>query len=128
MTKQRIHQAFFREAVISSYDETCCVTGLRIRECLIASHIVPWSVDEEYRADSTNGLCLSATFDRLFDAGLITISDDLRVRVAEGLMKSKNSSTEELVGKYNGKPMLVPKRFMPSAERLRWHWSNVFKG
>jgi putative restriction endonuclease len=128
MTKQRIHQSFFRETVISSYDETCCVTGLQIRECLIASHIVPWSVDEEHRADPTNGLCLSSTFDRLFDAGLITLTDDLRIRVSELLTKPKTPSTEELVCRYNGKPMIVPKRFMPSVERLQWHRLNVFKG
>ena len=128
MTKQRIHPTFFREAVMSSYDETCCVTGLRIRECLIASHIVPWSVDEEHRADPTNGLCLSSIFDRLFDGGLITNTDDFRVGVSEILMGPKNPSTEELVCRYNGKPMVVPKRFLPSVERLQWHRSNVFRG
>ena len=127
MTKQRIHQTFFRETVMSSYDETCCITGLRIGECLIARHIVPWSVDEEHRADPTNGLCLSSTFDRLFDAGLITVTDDLRIRVSEALTKPKTPSTEELVCRYNGKPMIAPKRFMPSVERLQWHRSNVFK-
>jgi len=127
MTKQRIHQTFFREAVMSSYGETCCVTGLRIHECLIASHIVPWSVDAEHRADPTNGLCLSSTFDRLFDAGLITIADDFRVRVSKVVMKQKTANTEELVCKYNGKPMIEPRRFMPSPERLQWHRSNVFR-
>ena len=128
MTKQRAHQAFFREAILSSYDETCCVTGLRIRECLIASHIVPWSADEEHRADPTNGLCLSSTFDRLFDAGLVTISDDLSVCISGRLLQTKVPSTQELICTYHGKPMIRPKRFMPSAERLRWHHSNVFKG
>lgn len=128
MTKQRVHQAFFREAVLSSYDATCCITGLRIHECLIASHIVPWSVDLEHRADPTNGLCLSSTFDRLFDAGLITICDDLLVRVSSLLMKMKSSrSTQELVCTYHGKPMIRPRRFMPSPERLGWHRSNVFR-
>jgi putative restriction endonuclease len=128
MTKQRVHQAFFREAIMSSYDETCCVTGLRIRECLIASHIVPWSADEEHRADPTNGLCLSSTFDRLFDAGLITISDDFLVCLSGILMRTKIPSTQELITRYHGKPMITPKRFMPSMERLRWHRSNVFRG
>jgi predicted restriction endonuclease len=128
MTKQRVHQAFFREAIMSSYEETCCVTGLRIRECLIASHIVPWSADEEHRADPTNGLCLSSTFDRLFDAGLITISDDLLVCLSGILMRTKIPSTQELITRYHGKPMITPKRFMPSMERLRWHRSNVFRG
>jgi putative restriction endonuclease len=128
MTKQRVHQAFFREAIMSSYEETCCVTGLRIRECLIASHIVPWSADEEHRTDPTNGLCLSSTFDRLFDAGLITISDDLLVCLSGILMRTRIPSTQELIARYHGKPMITPKRFMPSIERLRWHRSNVFRG
>jgi putative restriction endonuclease len=28
LTKQRVHQAFFRDAVLSSYEATCCITGL----------------------------------------------------------------------------------------------------
>jgi predicted restriction endonuclease len=128
LTKQRAHQTFFREAIISSYDETCCVTGLRIRECLIASHIVPWNVDEEHRADPTNGLCLSSTFDRLFDAGLITINDDSTVCVSEILLRTRIPSEQELICRYHGTPMIMPKRFMPSMDRLSWHRSNVFRG
>lgn len=128
MTKQRVHQAFFREAVLSSYDETCCVTGLKVRECLIASHIVPWSADIEHRADPTNGLCLSSTFDRLFDAGLMTITDDLRVLVSGPLLRARAPSTRELICVYDGKLMIRPSRFMPSVDRLRWHRSNVFRG
>lgn len=128
MAKQRVHQTFFREAVISSYDETCCVTGLKIRDCLIASHIVPWSIDEEHRTDPTNGLCLSSTFDRLFDVGLITITDELRIYVSSVLMRSKIPSTQELICKYHEKSIIKPKRFLPSAERLDWHRSNVFRG
>jgi len=127
MTKQRVHQAFFREAVLSSYDETCCITGLRIRECLTASHIVPWSADEEHRADPTNGLCLSSTFDRLFDAGLVAITEDLVVCVSEILLRARIPSTQELICKYHAKPMIRPIRFIPSADRLRWHLSNIFK-
>ena len=39
-TKQRLHQAFFRDAVISSYNNRCCVTGIPLVECLVAGHIV----------------------------------------------------------------------------------------
>ncbi|MHB9026445.1 MAG: HNH endonuclease [Armatimonadota bacterium] len=52
--KNRIHQAFFRAAVLSSYGESCCITGLKIKECLVASHIIPWSVSDQYRADPHN--------------------------------------------------------------------------
>jgi len=127
LTKQRIHQAFFRETVLSSYETTCCVTGLSIRECLIASHIVPWGEEEKFRTDPTNGLCLSATFDRLFDAGLMTITKDLMIRFSSLLMASKNSMTRELLCCYNEKPIKKPHRFLPSRERLEWHQMNRFK-
>jgi len=44
VTKTRIHQSFFRKAILSSYENTCCITGISIPECLTASHILPWSL------------------------------------------------------------------------------------
>jgi len=127
VTKQRVHQAFFRDAVVSSYETTCCVTGLAISECLIASHIVPWSADERFRTDPTNGLCLSATFDRLFDAGLMTITSDLTIRFSSDVMKSRNSVAQDLLCRYHDKPIRKPHRFLPSRERLEWHLANRFR-
>ena len=44
---QGLHQAFFlRESVLSSYNGRCCITALPVPECLVAGHIIPWSVDE----------------------------------------------------------------------------------
>lgn len=127
-TKQRIHQAFFRAAILSSYEETCCITGLKISECLIASHIVPWGEDEKYRTDPTNGLCLSSTFDRLFDVGLITINDNFDICVANSLLRTKSRISQEMICSYDGRQIIRPRRFMPSTDRLRWHRVNVFRG
>ncbi len=127
LTKQRVHQAFFREAVLSSYESTCCVTGLGVQECLIASHIVPWSEGEAFRTDPTNGLCLSATFDRLFDAGLMTVSANLIVCFSSRVMKSQNSVNQELLSCYHDQTLRKPQRFPPSIERLEWHRKNRFK-
>ena len=127
LTKQRVHQSFFRDAVLSSYEETCCVTGLAVRECLVASHIVPWSEDDRFRTDPTNGLCLSATFDRLFDAGLMTVSSDLIIHFSSHVMKSQNSVTRGLLACYHARPLRKPHRFLPSGERLEWHRKNRFK-
>jgi predicted restriction endonuclease len=124
--RQRIHQSFFRAAVLSSYQHRCCVTGLPVPECLIAGHIVPWGVDERFRADPTNGLCLSATFHRLFDAGLMTISSDMRVCVSGKLLRSDDKAITLRIATLHGKPMMLPKRFRPAEDRLRWHRRNVF--
>jgi len=127
LTKQRVHQAFFREAVLGSYSATCCITGLALRECLIASHIVPWSEDDRFRTDPTNGLCLSATFDRLFDAGLMTIGNDLVIQFSPHIMKLKDSVSQELLCCYHNQPIRRPYRFLPSTDRLEWHRTNRFK-
>ena len=125
--KQRVHQSFFRDAVLSSYNARCCVTGLPIVECLVAGHIIPWSVDERRRADPTNGVCLSATFDRLFDGGLVTIADDLTLCVSNRLRELRDSAVAELVAARHGQKIIPPARFCPDPVCLRWHRDNVFE-
>lgn len=123
---QRIHQTFFRDAIVSSYNATCCVTGITISECLIASHIVPWSKNEGLRADPTNGLCLSATFDRLFDTGLMTVTNDLTVRFADRIHSDPGPSIEDMILVYDGRAITRPTRFLPSKDCLEWHHEHVF--
>lgn len=40
--KQRVGQKFFHDAVFSSYENKCCITGIAVPSLLIASHIKPW--------------------------------------------------------------------------------------
>lgn len=127
MRKTRVHQAFFREVILSSYEDTCCMTGLRIRECLVASHIVPWSVSEEHRTDPHNGLCLSATFDRLFDRGLVTVGDNLEIVVSRRLREAGDKTTDDMICTYHGRGIVRPRRFLPLSAHLAWHRDNVFR-
>jgi putative restriction endonuclease len=124
--KVRIHQSFFRDSILSSYDGTCCITGLKIRQCLVASHIIPWSRDERLRTDPRNGLCLSATFDRLFDAGLMTISKDLTIQISPELESDTDPATREMIRCFHGNPIIRPHRFLPSRDFLAWHNRHVF--
>ena len=126
--KQRLHQSFFRDVILSSYDSTCCVTGITIGECLIASHIVPWSVEETTRTDPTNGLCLSATFDRLFDRGLLTVATDLRVVVSPRLRMCESGPNRRWVASFHGRRIKKPLRFLPAESHLAWHRENVYQG
>lgn len=128
---QRLHQSFFRDAVLSSYDHRCCITGLPVETgTLVASHIRPWrdctGPDEFRRADPTNGLCLSATFDRLFDRHLISLSDDCRLLVSPRLAEiaKKDEPTARLLGGpcRHGEPLRhLPSRFLPDRGCLEWH-------
>ncbi len=125
--KQRLHQAFFRDAVLSSYDAKCCVTGLPLIPCLVAGHIIPWSVDEQRRSDPTNGVCMSATFDRLFDAGLVTIEDDLTLCVSPLVRKVRDEAVLEIVVARHGTAIAVPTKFRPDPVCLRWHREHRYR-
>ena len=70
--KTRNKQWAFRTALLSTYEHTCCISGISQPELLVASHIVPWADNKEKRLDPANGLLLNSLLDRAFDQGLIT--------------------------------------------------------
>ncbi len=123
----RLCQAFFRRAVLSSYNKTCCVCGLDIPTLLTASHIIPWSENEQLRADPENGLCLCALHDRAYDRGIITVSDALRINVSSLAASSKAPVTDQALLRYEGQPISLPYRFAPKVEYLSWHLANSFQ-
>lgn len=126
--KTRVGQSFFRSAVLTSYNWTCCVTGLQGQALLNASHIVPWAVDRRNRVNPSNGLCLNALHDRAFDRGLMTISEDYRVIFAEELKKNEHESLNALVLRYEGGKLAMPERFRPDQTLLKYHRERVFLG
>jgi putative restriction endonuclease len=119
-------QGFFRRTVLSSYNQQCCICGLDLKQVLIASHIIPWSVREETRLDPQNGLSLCTLHDKLFDVGLLTLDDSLKVKISHDVNLSTSSATQNLILAYEGKSISLPMRFVPKHEYLDWHRQNVF--
>lgn len=86
--KARRGQGLYREKLMQKYNKSCIVTGTNISQVLVASHIKPWVVcDNNERIDVNNGLLLSATFDRLFDSGLITFDKKGKMLVSNMVSK-----------------------------------------
>lgn len=84
LIKSRIGQGKFRDVLMNKYNGACIVTGINIPTLLIASHIKPWAVcNNSERLSSDNGLLLSATYDRLFDSGLISFDDSGLILVSK---------------------------------------------
>ena len=125
-TTARVGQSFFRKAVLSAYDQRCCITGLAVPRLLVASHIIPWSHDSANRVNPRNGLLLSALHDRAFDTGLLTINDDMTVRATSAY--SDNEFFSSAIVAYQGKPIRLPERFHPNREFLAYHRENIFVG
>jgi predicted restriction endonuclease len=118
---QRVGQSFFRRAVVANYNETCCVTGIADPRLLIASHIKPWGMDSENRHNPANGFLLSATFDRAFDRGLLTIDPNGRIVISKQLTCHRNAETREFFARFDGSPIRRARRFSPDPLLLDWH-------
>jgi putative restriction endonuclease len=123
--EQRIGQGFFRRAVLANFSNCCCITGISAPKLLIASHISPWGTDIENRHNPRNGLCFSATFDRAFDAYLMTVTPDLRVRLSPKLLDSKNIETCKYFERYEGVLLRNPTHISPDPAFLTMHNSKV---
>ncbi len=122
MVRVRVNQYLFRAAILSSYDFTCCITGIKNPALLIASHIIPWAKDEDNRLNPKNGLCLNALHDRAFDKHLITITPDFKLKVSNTLKaESNNRIIEENFLRYEGKEINMPQKFLPDERFLKLH-------
>jgi putative restriction endonuclease len=128
LVKVRVNQSFFRKAVLAAYNFQCCITGLEIPELLNASHIVPWSKDEENRINPRNGLCLNAIHDRAFDRGLLTVTSDFTVKISKSVKQRKISETiQDFLLRYDGIEIKKPSRFSPDLDFLTYHNKNIFR-
>ena len=128
IVRTRVGQSYFRSMVLARYENTCCITGLRVRELLVASHIIPWAREPKQRMNPRNGLCLNALHDRAFDRGLLTVTPDLRVAVASSVRSDSAESTVELLSRFDGRPLMLPDGFAPDPAFLDRHRETVFVG
>lgn len=71
--------AGFRRKVTTAYDHRCAVTRIQL-QLVDAAHILPVG-DKESIDEVANGLCLSPTYHRAFDRGLIYLDEHLIMRI-----------------------------------------------
>ncbi len=129
VVKTRVNQNFFRKAVLASYDNSCCITGISEPEILVAGHIIPWSKDRKNRMNPQNGICLNALHDKAFDLGLITITPEFKVKISNQLYKRiKKTTSEVFFLPFIDKKIKLPQKFIPLLECLDYHNSNIFRG
>ena len=127
MIKVRVNQNNFRHRILASYNEKCCITGLNIKALLVASHIIPWAKNEEERLNPRNGLCLNSIHDKAFDKGFITLTTEYKVKLSEHVLLRKNDITiQNFFLKYENQSIILPDRYLPNPEFLKWHYDNIF--
>ncbi|HRD94659.1 MAG TPA: HNH endonuclease [Accumulibacter sp.] len=117
--KQRLHQASFREAVITAYGGRCALSGLPESLLLDAAHIV---ADKDQRFGQPivpNGIPLSKIHHAAFDAHLIGIDPDYRLHVSERLLIQHDGPMLEALKRLNGGTIHLPSRLEDRPDRDR---------
>jgi len=127
--KARVNQSLFRNIVLATYNHQCCITGIKQENLLIASHIIPWSIDSKNRLNPMNGLCLNALHDKAFDSGLISINpENYQITISSKLKQKKifSDAIESIFLAFENKQIHLPDKFLPAQEYLDYHIKNVF--
>jgi len=90
---------------------------------LIASHIKPWASSDNFeKTDPMNGFMLTPTFDRLFDRGFLSFTDDKKTMLSPFL----SSMTYSKIGISNNK--LISHLPIEGREQyLEYHRKHIFK-
>jgi len=121
ITAIRIGQSQFRKKLIALLKK-CPITGINDIRILTASHIKPWTQATNHeRLDVSNGFLFSPTFDRLFDRGLISFSNDKSLLVS-------NTFSEKNLARLNLKSnqVIVDLPIIGREEYLEYHRTKIF--
>jgi putative restriction endonuclease len=130
----RGRDARFKVSVISGYHFTCALTGYRLIASkstyvpLEAAHIHAHSKRGPDTPD--NGLALTPTAHDLFDAGLWTVDDNLRIRVASSDIAESilPGGSHFKLADLHGRPLSFAPQvtLRPDPAHLAWHRREVF--
>ena len=117
--KQRLHQASFREAVITAYNGRCALSGLPEQRLLDAAHIISDRDVSLGQPIVPNGLPLSKIHHAAFDAHLIGIDPDYHLHVSERLLGQHDGPMLEALKQLKGGTIQLPGRAKDSPDRDR---------
>jgi len=121
LVRQRLHQATFREAVLTAYDQRCAISGLPEPRLLDAAHIVADRDETAGQPIVPNGLPLSKLHHAGFDANLIGIDPDFRIHISDALLLMNDGPMfEQGIKALVGRTLRLPSRKIdwPDRDRL----------
>ena len=125
VVRQRVNQRFFRDAVLSSYNYQCCVSGVSNPSLLDACHISSWREDINNRTNPCNGLCLNSFFHRAFDDFMFAITPDYVIDISEKLLDTTlEGKFKDYLAGIDGQPIKLPERFFPDTKLIKQHYEQ----
>ena len=122
----RLGQGAFRVSVTDAYERKCAVSGGKVLPALDAAHIRPYGSGGLHSV--SNGVLLRRDIHSVFDAGYVTIDEDMRFVVSYRVKIDFNNGNE--YRRLHGQSLAVPANPLhrPDLDALRWHNTSVFRG
>lgn len=128
VTRQRVNQQFFHDAVLCSYENHCCITGISNKQLLEACHISSWRDDVKNRTNPKNGLCMNPLFHKAFDRYLFTVTPDYKIEISEQMIDgTDDNSFRDYLLSIKGKNIIMPEKFYPDKNLLAIHYEQYRK-
>ena len=115
----KLHQASFREAVISAYGGRCALSGPPRAVLLDAAHIIEDKNEKLGQPVVQNGLPLAKTHHAAFDAHLLGIDPDFRIHISERILEQQDGPTLEALKRLHRNPIYLPPRGQDRPDRDR---------
>lgn len=128
----------FRQAIIESYDFSCCVCGLKINSPnslnweVEAAHIVPHGL--QGKDDIWNGVALCRLHHWAFDVGWFSLSNNYRILISSRLDHIPDNFGK--IGSFDffrksldtNRSMILPQNdsLYPHINALEWHREHIF--
>ena len=120
LVRQRLHQATFREAVLSAYGQRCAISGLPEPRLLDAAHIVADQDEDLGQPVVSNGLPLTKFHHAAFDANLIGVDPDFGIHVSNELLAINDGPMlEHGLKAMAGRTLRLPTRTVDYPDRDR---------
>jgi putative restriction endonuclease len=120
LARKRVHQALFRERVLTAYTSRCAICRLRHRELLDAAHILP-DAHPLGLPVVPNGLALCKIHHSAFDANIVGIRPDYTVEIRTDILKEQDGPMlRHGLQEVHGATLHVPRRadLKPSPSHL----------
>lgn len=122
--KARQGQGLYREKLLADCPY-CPITMINDERLLIASHIKPWVVaTDAEKVDFKNGFMLSPLYDKLFDRGFMTFTEDRKIVLSNWISPANKKRLGVIDGQFIQRLPLDDAR----QEYMKFHRTSVFKG
>ncbi|MGI8999028.1 MAG: HNH endonuclease [Candidatus Limnocylindria bacterium] len=126
LVERRLGQGAFRLLVTDAYQRRCAVTGERTLPVLDAAHIRPYAELGPHRLE--NGILLRKDLHALFDAGYVTVTPSLALRVSRRIREEFENGRDYYALEGASVRVPLPPAPPPSPEYLDWHGDTLFRG